>query len=206
MKIKLCGVKNLCEIEMMNEFLPDYVGFVLAKSQREISAEKAKILCSNLDKKIRSVGVFVNENIEEIAKKARIIGLDVVQLHADETEDYIKKLRRILPEIEIWKAVRVSRVEDILAGENLSCDKILFDSFSKKSVGGTGKLIDQKLLKQCKSERDFFLAGGLNSENILEIINEINPYGVDISSGIETNGSKDREKIEKIMRCLECLR
>jgi phosphoribosylanthranilate isomerase len=202
MKIKLCGIKRPEDIAFMNEFRPDYVGFVFAGTKRRVAPETAASLAERLDGKIEKVGVFVNEPPESIARTAKLAGLDVIQLHGGETARDVAALREFLPDVEIWKAVRVRSRESIPAALRLGADLLLLDSFSKDEYGGTGKTADFGLIREANLKVPFFLAGGLNSGNLSDAVRELSPYGVDISSGIETNGVKDRRKIERIMRIL----
>ncbi|OCN00564.1 hypothetical protein A7X67_16630 [Clostridium sp. W14A] len=186
----------------MNEFRPDYVGFVFAGTKRRVTPEKAAALARLLDAGIRKVGVFVDEPPENIARAVKLAGLNVVQLHGSETAQGIERLRTLLPEAEIWKAVRVENSGSIPHALGLGADLLLLDSFSVTEQGGTGKTADLNLIRKANLSSPFFLAGGLNSGNIGPIVREFSPYGVDISSGIETGGVKDRRKIEQIMRIL----
>ena len=210
MKLKFCGIRRLEDVQLMNEFLPDYIGYIFAPSKRRISPETATELSSKLDSRIKRVGVFVNETLENILFTAQNAKLDAVQLHGDEKESDIKSLRIALPRLEIWKAVRVRIPQDILEAQKYSCDRLLLDSFSIEASGGTGKVADLTSIKESGIKEGFFLAGGLNAENFNIILKQISlytePYGLDISSGIEKDGFKNREKIMEIMRCIECLR
>ncbi|MDE6710191.1 MAG: phosphoribosylanthranilate isomerase [Oscillospiraceae bacterium] len=198
--LKFCGMRRVEDIEYVNECRPDYVGFILSQGfKRTVSIEDFLILEKKLDKGIKKVGVFVNEspqNVLEIAEH-----LDVIQLHGDENEDYIKNLRKDFSG-EIWKAVRAKSPEDIEREQKKSCEKLLIDSFSEDSVGGTGKRINTEIVKSAKIEKPFFIAGGITAENIAEIVRDTKPYGVDLSSGIETDGFKDLQKMKNIMRIL----
>lgn len=202
MKVKLCGVKRPEDIAMMNEFRPDYIGFVFAGTKRRVSPETAAALAEGLDAGIRKAGVFVDEAPEAVARAARLAGLDVLQLHGNETADTVAALRGLLPGVEIWKAVRVRDARSIPCALNLGADLLLLDSFSPTEHGGTGKTVDLGLIEQAGLTAPYFLAGGLNCGNIAAIVQRLRPCGVDISSGIETGGVKDRGKIEQIMRVL----
>lgn len=204
-KVKFCGIRREEDVRFMNEFKPDYAGYIFAESKRRVTPEQAAALSLLLDKAIKRVGVFVNETTENIAQTALIAGLDVIQLHGDEGEKEIQAVKRLLPGVEIWKAVRVHSPQAVMEAQALPCKRLLLDSFSPEARGGTGKLIDIELLKSAGLRGGFFLAGGINAGNMIRIVREMRPYGVDISSGIETDGVKDRTKIQEIMRCLECL-
>lgn len=208
MKIKICGIRRHQDIEYINEFLPDYIGFIFAKSKRQITSTECLVLKKELDPSIKTVGVFVNESLEKVISTTLVANLDVIQLHGDETKEYILDLKNKLknsPSLKdtlVWKAIRVKGEKDIISGDKLPVDCLLLDSFSKQSYGGTGKTIDLDIIKSSTIKNQFFLAGGLNIDNILNTLSEVSPYGVDISSGVETDGFKDRNKIEKIINCI----
>lgn len=198
MKIKLCGIRRFEDISYVNEFKPDYIGFVFAPSKRQISADFAAKLRAELDSGIKAVGVFVNSSPEETAHTAETVGLDVIQLHGDENKSFISSLRKIT-QCEIWKAIRVRTSEDIITGDNMGADKLLLDSYSSESYGGTGKKANLDAIKKSNIKTPFFLAGGLNAHNIVSALQSISPFGADISGGIETNGFKDKNKIKEII-------
>ncbi len=187
-KIKLCGLSLPCDIEVANELKPDYIGFVFApKSRRYVTYKKAEELKSLLSPDIEAVGVFVNEpspNIATLLKKGII---DIAQLHGDEDEDYIAELR-LLTDKTIIKAFRIKTANDIKIVEQSTADDILLDSGA-----GTGTVFDWDLLKSI--QRPYFLAGGLDARNVASAIKTLHPYAVDVSSGIETAGVKDKTKM-----------
>ena len=198
--IKLCGMRRNEDIAYCNECMPDYIGFIFAESKRKVSSELAGQLRSELDPKIVTVGVTVNSPIEfftEISSSA-----DIFQLHGNEDAKYISSLRKLFPEKEIWKAGRIRSEADIDALAVLPADKFVLDAFSAEAYGGTGKKIDEKLLAYAKNKlsNPFFIAGGIDSSNIADIIKKFTPYGVDLSSGIETDGFKDGVKMLEIMK------
>ena len=196
--VKLCGIKSEEDAALMNEVKPDYVGFVFAPGKHQISAASACRL-SNIIRYSRLVGVFVNEQPAVIAKIAKQTGLDVIQLHGDEDDEYIREVRHKTGK-EIWKAVRVRTAKDIQAAQELPTDKLLLDSFSEESYGGTGKVMDFAVLDQAEIRKPYFIAGGLTVDNLPVILRNTEPYGIDISSGIETGGVKDREKMRKVIQ------
>jgi phosphoribosylanthranilate isomerase len=202
MKVKLCGIRRPEDIAYLNEFQPDYAGFVFAGTKRRVTPETAAALAQMLDPGIRKVGVFVDESPESAARTAKLAGLDAVQLHGEETADYITALRRLLPGVSVWKGVRVRDRSSIPDARKLGADLLLLDSFSPTENGGTGQTANFRLIRKANLTEPFFLAGGLNAGNLVRLIREFSPYGVDISSGIETGGVKDRRKIEQIMRIL----
>lgn len=187
-KIKLCGLSRPCDIEAANELKPDYIGFVFApKSKRYVTPEKAMELKSLLAPEIQTVGVFVNEKPENIAKLLQDGIIDIAQLHGAEDEDYITRLRQ-LTDKPIIKACRIETTYDIENAEQSTADYILLDSGA-----GTGMVFDWQLIQNIK--RPYFLAGGLSPDNAADAINTLHTYAVDVSSGIETNGLKDKTKM-----------
>ncbi|MCO5387441.1 MAG: phosphoribosylanthranilate isomerase [Desulfosporosinus sp.] len=198
-KIKLCGLTRVCDIEAVNEAHPDYVGFVFANSKRRITPQDAFGLKELLDDKIQTVGVFVDETMEQILDICSIGIVDFIQLHGQENATYIERLQKESGK-PVIKAVRVRSREDIKAAERLNCNYLLLDAFSDKSAGGTGETFDWKVVDAV--QKPFFLAGGLNSRNILQAMSAVKPFGVDISSGVETDGFKDRGKILEIVRLI----
>ena len=201
MKIKMCGLRRPDDIIYANEYLPDYIGFVFAESRRKVSGEEAKNLGAQLDPFIKKVGVFVNEPVRSLITISKQAGLDIIQLHGDEGEEYIKEVKHETGK-ELWKAVRVRMVKDIQEAQRLPADKLLLDSFSEESYGGTGKVMDFAVLDHADIRKPYFIAGGLTVENLPEILKKAEPYGIDISSGIETEGVKDREKMLKVIQCV----
>ena len=189
MKIKLCGLTRPCDIEAVNELQPDYIGFVFAKkSRRYVSPEKAKELKAMLAPGIQAVGVFVNEEPEQIAALLEAGTIDVAQLHGQESETEIRRLRE-LTDHPLIQAFRIDTEQDVERANASTADYVLLDS----GAGGTGTVFDWDLLQAIR--RPYFLAGGLDTENLGTVKAKLNPYGVDVSSGIETGGYKDKEKM-----------
>lgn len=202
-KIKICGLKRKKDIEIVNKYRSDYIGFVFAESKRKVIKEQAMELRKILNSDILAVGVFVNEDIDKIVDLVEDKVIDLIQLHGDEDKEYIIKLREALStkqiDAKIIKAIRVEsgdNVKEILMRNDL-LDYILFDTYSSKEYGGTGQAFDWNILKDIK--QPFFLAGGLNSENVNDAIKTCNPYVVDVSSAVETDGYKDEEKIKEFI-------
>ncbi|MCR5767564.1 MAG: phosphoribosylanthranilate isomerase [Lachnospiraceae bacterium] len=191
-KIKICGLFRECDIDYVNEAKPDYIGFILnfPKSHRNITPEFAKQLKDRLAPGIRAVGVFVNQEIEQVIDAAETIGLDVIQLHGAEDDEYIARLRNELRQrsVQIWKAFKIRSADDIEPARRSTADEILLDNGY-----GTGQAFDWSLAGGF--DREFILAGGLTPENLSEAIHTLKPKLVDISSGVETEKVKDREKI-----------
>ena len=199
MRIKMCGLRRPDEIIYANECLPDYIGFVFAESRRKVSGGEAKKLGEQLDPLVKKVGVFVNEPLRSLISISEEAGLDIIQLHGDEHDEYNREVRHKTGK-EIWKAVRVRTAKDIQAAQELPTDKLLLDSFSEESYGGTGKVMDFAVLDQAEIRKPYFIAGGLTVDNLPVILRNTEPYGIDISSGIETGGVKDREKMRKVIQ------
>ena len=187
-KIKFCGLKTLDDIFCANELCPEYVGFVFApKSKRCVAPAQAQKLRAALSKKILAVGVFVNENLSTVAELLNSGIIDAAQLHGGETDDYINNLRGVTNKI-IIQAFQIKTTDDITAAEKSLADFILIDAGA-----GEGRTFDWNLVKNLR--REYFLAGGLNPLNVGDAINTLNPFAVDVSSGIETDGKKDFKKM-----------
>ena len=187
MKVKMCGLYRPEDIDYANEVQPDYVGFVFyPKSHRVVTKEQAAEYRKKLSPGIRTVGVFVNEDPKTIIELLEEGILDVAQLHGDETEE----------DIQYLKAVKVRDRYDVEAWLDSSADYLLFDNGM-----GTGQAFDWSVLGGI--DREFFLAGGLQSENLTEAMEVVRPYALDSSSGIESNRKKDQEKMRRIMELVE---
>lgn len=195
-KVKICGLTREEDIDAVNEVLPDYIGFIFAESKRKIDENRAAELKKRLDPRIKAVGVFVNDVPERIIRLCRNRIIDVVQLHGDEDETYIKQLKKHVSN-EIIRAIRVRNKDDIENAMNYSADFLLFDTYREGLYGGSGKTFDWLLVTAVN--RPFFLAGGINPENAIHAIKTVNPYCIDVSSGVETNGVKDPGKIADIV-------
>lgn len=207
-KIKICGLTREQDIEAVNELLPDFMGFVFwERSKRNITPERAAHLKAKLDKRIKAVGVFVDADIDFVYSLIKCGTIDIAQLHGNEDEDYIRRLREKInsgldfeldsesvsktdkeSEIRIIKAFNVNNLTSFEEVEKTSADFVMLDSGK-----GSGVTFDWDKIQSF--DRPFFLAGGLGVENVQEVIEKIKPYAVDVSSGVETDGVKDREKI-----------
>ena len=202
MKIKTCGLFREEDINYANELKPDYIGFVFAESKRKVGVEKAYNLKNKLDKEIKSVGVFVNDNLDFILNLIREKIIDIIQLHGNEDNDFLDNLKT-KTNAKIIKFIPVENADSILNSLNIFSDFILLDNLK----GGVGKTFNWNYLKEAfESNKNFsevfnkkyFLAGGLNKENINEAL-KFNPYCVDLSGGLETDGIKDFEKMKYII-------
>ena len=196
-KIKICGIKRLEDVEMVNRYKPDYIGFVFADSKRKVSHDLAKELRNNLDSDIIPVGVFVDSPQDEILKLFDDGIIEIAQLHGSESEQYILDLKKKTNgELKIINAIEMTQEIDLLEYNDSNSDYLLLDSGK-----GSGKTFDWSLIRK-DIKKEFFLAGGLNSENVAPAINEFNPYAIDLSSSLETDGFKDENKRKEIMEVI----
>lgn len=217
-KVKMCGISKVETIPAVVEAKPDYMGLVFAPSKRQVTVDQAKILVEELhrgyakkygldteyDKNdtIKTVGVFVNETVDNLVTIANEANLDAVQLHGDEDETFIQSLKE-RTNVEVWKAVQIRTAADAEKWIDSSADMLLFDAYHKDERGGTGEVFDWSSLDAF--ERPFMLAGGIDSTNVARAIRTVRPYGIDISSGIETNGVKDDEKITAFTKIVKSI-
>lgn len=201
-KIKICGLSRREDIESVNMVSPDYIGFIMGfpKSHRNITIERAKTLRAGLKEGIQVVGVFVDAEISMIVDACAQKVIDIIQLHGREDIRYIERLKAVLASVEVQakiiKAIQVKSKEDLTLIKEVPADMILLDA----GMGG-GKLFSQEQMDLLKSvNRDYFLAGGLNPENVSELLESLHPFGVDVSSGVETEKKKDRKKIRRFVQ------
>jgi len=191
-KVKICGLTRAEDIDCVNIYRPDFAGFVFApKSRRFVSRETACRLRKMLSGDIVPVGVFVDMSEDKIAEIISDGTIEMVQLHGQENESFIARLRK-LTDKPVIKAFRVKTAEDVLKAQDSSADFILLDSGA-----GTGKTFEWSFIKDVR--RQFFLAGGLSADNAAEAIRICRPYALDVSSGVETNGTKDAAKIQRFI-------
>lgn len=195
-KIKLCGLRRIEDIEAANKLDPEFVGFVFAAgSRRYISKNDACFLRSNLKKNIATVGVFKDNDLEEIADIVKSNAISVVQLHGNESDDFIIDVKKICG-CKVIKAFGIASSKDIDVANKSIADYVLLDA----PGGGTGNIFDHKFLAEMK--RQYFLAGGLGSDNVAELIGNYKPYAVDVSSKIETDGVKDLAKMKAFVNAV----
>ena len=217
-KVKMCGISKVETIPAVVEAKPDYMGLVFAPSKRQVTVDQAKILVEELhrgyakkygsdtehDKNdtIKTVGVFVNETVDNLVTIANEANLDAVQLHGDEDEVCVQSLKE-RTNVEVWKAIQIRTAADTEKWIDSSADMLLFDAYHKDERGGTGEVFDWSSLDAF--ERPFMLAGGIDSTNVARAIRTVRSYGIDISSGIETNGVKDDEKITAFTKIVKSI-
>ena len=202
MKVKICGITDVETAKSACEYGADALGFVFAESKRKITPKRAEEIIQELPANVLKIGVFVNESVEVIQKIADECGLTHVQLHGDEDNYQIRRLN--IPSI---KSLGVTSESDMKNAQGYEADYILFDSPKEKFHGGNGKTFSWELLRDMPKElrKKMILAGGLNALNIEEAIRTVRPYMVDVSSGVETEGKKDVEKIKQfIIKAKEC--
>lgn len=197
MKIKICGIKNENEAKIINECMPDIAGFVFASGKRQIDINKAKILKKIINPEIETAGIFVEQNEDEILKIYNEKVIDIIQLHGDYDERTIKNLK----EKTGAKIIKVIRVKEGFYKIETLADFILFDAYSKDKYGGLNKTFDWNI--KIISNVPYFVAGGINENNIVEMVKKLTPYGVDISSGVEVDGFKTKEKVFNIIKIIK---
>lgn len=209
LKLKICGLRRLEDIEMANRHKPDYVGFVFAESPRKVSYEEARQLSGHLSEDIVPVGVFVEDDMKLIVDLFKEGVIEMAQLHGSEEEDYIRDLKALSIE-ETGREIPVVNAIEIKDGTDygdilVNLGDSQADYFILDSGKGSGKIFNWDLIDKNNElfESRLFLAGGLNSDNLDSAIREFNPFAVDLSSGAETDGFKDEEKIRKIVKIVE---
>lgn len=195
-KIKICGLRRIQDVEYVNKLLPEYTGFILADGfTRRIAKEQAKDFSNMLDERVKRVGVFVNQPVETVAEYLNEKIIHFAQLHGDEDNSYIEKIRAMTDgNCGIIKAVRVKSADDIEKASEFDCDYLLLDAYSPKAAGGNGITFDWTLIKNIS--KPFFLAGGISHDNVTDAVRSVKPYAVDVSSSIETDGYKDFNKMK----------
>ncbi len=202
-KIKICGLYRPEDIEYVNQLQPDYAGFIInfPKSHRSIDFATAKSYISSLDKNIQSVCVFVDQSFGYIEKFADFC--DIVQLHGNESNADIIRLQQHFPHIEVWKAFKIRALKDIEDAKTCAADKILLDNGY-----GTGEQFDWNFLTSLSHSynKPYILAGGINPSNATDAITNYHPYALDVSSGVETEKTKDFNKIKSLIEKVRSVR
>jgi len=191
-KIKICGIRRPQDVEYLNELLPEYAGFVFAKSKRQVDKNSAFNLIKDMDHDIKKVGVFVDEDSKVVMDIAEKLKLQVLQFHGQENQEYINKFKGY----EIWKALKINSPISILQMKNYSCSKFLLDN----SNPGSGESFNWDIVQKKIEGSSIMLAGGLNSDNVQQGILKLKPFGVDVSSGVETDGFKDFLKTKEFIK------
>lgn len=198
-KIKICGIRSIQDVKIVNDFKPDYIGFIFARDRRRyIEPKKALEIKKELCEGIKTVGVFVNESEETVAEIAKSGIMDIIQLHGTENNSYIQRIKKAT-NLPVIKAFKITCPKDISIAAASKADMILLDN----GIGGTGEKFDWSLIKELA--RPYFLAGGLNSSNIRQAISFLSPFAVDASSGVETDGVKDRTKVKEFIEIVRSI-
>lgn len=200
MKIKICGIRREEDVAIVNEFLPDYIGFIMVPaSKRYVSPERVIELKKNLDGRIKTVGVFVNEPLDKIKEIRKQCSLDIIQLHGEETPQFCKELGG-----RIWKAIRVKDEDcvEILDKYAEFTELLLLDTYVEGTHGGTGQAFDWDLIDFLSTDYNIGLAGGITRDNAALAKQKVEPELIDVASGSETDGVKDREKIKDIIEII----
>ena len=193
--VKICGLKEREHVEAACTAGADLIGFMFAPSKRQITVKTAHELAKLVPTHIKKVWVFVNESVEAIQAIAKAVPLDIIQYHGDETQELIDAVG--LPSI---KAYSVRTKEDVEKAAHYNVDYYLFDAPGTDFRGGSGQQFDWSLLEQANITRDkIILAGGLHPANVEAAITQVQPFAVDVSSGVETDGVKDSEKIQQFI-------
>jgi phosphoribosylanthranilate isomerase len=196
-EIKVCGITNLEDASFAAECGADALGFIFySRSPRYVAPERAKKIIEELPDRIAKVGVFVNQELQEVKKTVAFCDLDLVQLHGDESPGYCRQF----PSSLLIKAFSSRRASDLRGLRNLPVRAIVVDTYDPLRYGGTGKRSDWRLAVKVKEMHSLILAGGLNTGNIREAIDIVAPHAVDINSGVESSpGRKDHEKVRAII-------
>ncbi|MEW9501783.1 phosphoribosylanthranilate isomerase [Jeotgalibacillus marinus] len=195
MKVKICGLQQEEHVRESVSSGADFIGFVFAPSKRNVSIEQAQKLVAMLPSTVKSVGVFVNPTKEELEETIQQVGLDIVQLHGDETAEFCASISK-----PVIKAFSINSVEDFDQTNDYPVDYHLVDAPGSTYRGGSGHTFDWSLIQNQQKKTSLILAGGLSVENITQAIKTVKPYAVDVSSGVETDGVKDGQKIQEFIQ------
>lgn len=197
-RIKICGLKEAEHVQAAVEAGANAIGFVFASSKRQVSPEKAQELAAGIPASVKKIGVFVNSSAEEINEIVKTVPLDYVQLHGDESAALYEQI-----EVPIIRAISIRNAEDVDRAFRDAAPLVLIDAPGTDFRGGSGHTFDWDLVEKHAEARPFILAGGLNPDNVGEAITRIRPVMVDVSSGVETDGRKDSDKIKAFIRAVQ---
>ena len=186
-KVKICGLSTVSAVETACQTGADYIGFVFAKSRRRVSLEQAQKLAALVPPAVRKVGVFVSPSLVELQEAISVANLDLVQIHGDFDEELLTQIGR--------PVIRAYQVKGDLEDISQEAAYLLFDA----PLAGSGQTFDWQTFDRSQINQPFFIAGGLHAGNVREVIQHFAPYAVDVSSGVETNGQKDLEKITEFI-------
>ncbi len=207
MRIKICGITRPIQGKEIAHLGATALGFIcVPASPRYVNPEQIQAVVKHLPENVDRIGVFANTSWEEICQTVTVARLNGVQLHGDESPEFCHHLRQLLPNVEIIKALRV-RSSQALDQANVYTswvDTLLLDAYHPQQLGGTGKTLDWTTLRQFCPSCPWLLAGGLTPDNILDALNQVNPSGIDLSSGVErTPGDKDLDKVAQLFEQLK---
>lgn len=201
-EIKICGIKNIQEIKIINKYPVCYIGFIFAKSKRQVTENDVKEMRKHIRQDIKVVGVFVDENIEYVNRIVHSCKLDIVQLHGNEDDEYCKMIH-----CKVWKSIAVKDESSIKMIDSYSdIAGILLDTYHKGKSGGTGKVFSWDLVKKISMSNHIILAGGLTPKNIVQAIDIVEPQVIDMNSGVETNLIKDEKKIKELINSIQFIK
>ncbi|MEH2354918.1 phosphoribosylanthranilate isomerase [Nostoc sp.] len=207
MRVKICGITQPQQSIAIASLGATALGFIcVPNSPRYVTTSQIRAAVAELPANIDTIGVFANASIPEISQIVADSGLTGVQLHGDELPDFCYQLRQTLPNIEIIRALRIQSLEhlDTAADYTKYVDTLLLDAYHPEQLGGTGKTLDWTMLEQFSPNCPWFLAGGLTADNIVEALSQVNPSGVDLSSGVErAPGDKDLDKVALLFQSLK---
>ncbi|MEJ7842129.1 MAG: phosphoribosylanthranilate isomerase [Rubrobacter sp.] len=196
--VKVCGMTNVADVRAAAEAGADAVGFIFAESPRRVGAEEARRISIALPENVLKVGVFVNAPPEEVLRTAAEAGLDMAQLHGDETPEVVAAIRA--GGLPVMKALRVRNADDLAGVERFEADLLLLDAYSEEARGGTGRRFDWGLAKSLKGRGNIVVSGGLAPENVRAAVDFFEPYGVDASSSLEdAPGKKNEESVRRFI-------
>jgi phosphoribosylanthranilate isomerase len=193
-RVKICGISDIPTALAAAEAGADAIGFVFAPSRRRVTLEQARLIVDALPPFITTVGVFVDSDAAAVLHHVETCGLDVVQLHGSETPEFCAALGRT-----VIKAIRVKDATSLAALDRYRVSAFVLDSYDPEVAGGTGRSFNWDLAAQVNGQHRVILSGGLTPENVGEAIARVHPYGVDVSSGVETDGRKDQVKIREFI-------
>lgn len=191
-KVKICGLTNLKDTKLAADCGANFLGFIFAPSPRRINLSTLKEISKGLSNNTRKVGVFANQEIDQVKRVADEGGLDYLQFHGNESPEYCQHFD--LPIIKVFRVRDESYLDDL---KRYKVDKYLLDAYHPQKLGGVGETFNWELAKLAKDYGDIIVAGGLNGDNVEEVIRELTPFGVDVSSGVEKEaGVKDEVKVK----------
>ncbi|WP_019122443.1 phosphoribosylanthranilate isomerase [Brevibacillus massiliensis] len=203
-RVKICGITRVETLELLARSRADYVGFVFAKSRRQVTAEAAGEMLRQVPEHPAAVGVFVNPTLTELERVLSVAPLQVIQLHGQESPDFCANVRKRFS-LQVWKAISIGEgkeLSDELESYRPQVDAFLFDTHDQKLAGGTGKRFawtEIPRLRKLAGDTPFFVAGGIHLDNLGELLEGYRPEAIDISSGVETDGQKDHGKITQLL-------